>query len=715
MAYQQPFVTYPGDGTTGPWQVPFPSISETYVFGDIDGVFVGLIWESTSHVRTNIPVPVGSTLTIQRATEKTKLLAVVRDDSTLPAEVLNLVSTQLLYLFQENERIRGGGIPEAPTDGATYGRRGGAWQSITATGVPEAPVDGKQYVRQDAAWAEVEIPQGLVTEAPMDGGVYVRFLGQWAQMPQYSAGYGLALDIGDAEFSISDPMLNALQAAGTPVQNKMLYFVGSGAAAQTDLSPFARTLLDDTSATAMRTTLGLTIGTNVQGWDSNLQTITSQVMAANTSLYWTANGSAQQMTVTPFARTLLDDTTQAAMRTTLGLTPGTDVQAYDAKLQAIAGLASTADTAPYFTGSGTAALMPVTSAARTVLDDTSVAAMRTTLGVAVGTDVQAYDADLAAIAGLNYTANTAPYFTGPGAASLMTVSAAGRALIDDADAAAQRTTLGLTIGANVQAFDADLTALAGLSYTADSVPYFTGPGAASLMTVTAAARGLLDDASTADMLATLGALPAAGGTMSGDLYQATGAYVMGATAKFTTRANTSPINPNYQVLSTGANASMMLARFSPDAFNSRFFFAKSRGATVGSHGACSAGDVAGEFTYGWSNGTAICEGARFLVTAEEAPGTVYTPARFSFLTSPPGATGSPIERFAISAAGDLQMGGTNTVVGANRHFRLRSYTLATLPVGSAGDMIFVSNGSSNRRLATYDGAAWCWADGITVS
>ena len=52
----------------------------------------------------------------------------------------------------------------------------------------------------------------------------------------------------------------------------------------------------------------------------------------------------------------------------------------DPELAAIQGLTSAADTVAYFTGSGTAALATVTSAARTVLDDTTTAAMLTTLG-----------------------------------------------------------------------------------------------------------------------------------------------------------------------------------------------------------------------------------------------------------------------------------------------------------------------------------------------
>ncbi len=116
-------------------------------------------------------------------------------------------------------------------------------------------------------------------------------------------------------------------------------------------------------------------------------------------------------------------------------------QPLDPELTAIAGLASAADKGIQFTGAGTAGTFDLTTAGKAILDDADASAQRSTLGLVIGTNVQAQDAELAAIAGLTSAADRLPYFTGAGTASLATFTAAGRAVLDDADAAAQRTTI----------------------------------------------------------------------------------------------------------------------------------------------------------------------------------------------------------------------------------------------------------------------------------
>ena len=129
---------------------------------------------------------------------------------------------------------------------------------------------------------------------------------------------------------------------------------------------------------------------------------------------------------------------------------------------------------------------------------------RTAANVLSDIGAQPLDASLTSIAGLGTTGSRMIYTTAADTYAEATLTAAGRALLDDAGATAQRATLGLTIGSHVQAYDAELAALAGLTSAADKGIQFTGNGTAATYTLTAAGKALLDDADAAAQRVTLG-------------------------------------------------------------------------------------------------------------------------------------------------------------------------------------------------------------------
>jgi len=106
----------------------------------------------------------------------------------------------------------------------------------------------------------------------------------------------------------------------------------------------------------------------------------------------------------------------------------------------------------------------------------TASAARTNLGLAIGTNVQAYDAGLQSISGLTTTADQMIYTTSSDTYATTSLTSAGRALLDDADASAQRTTLGLgtlaTQNANSVAITGGtISGISNLSDIGNALPY----------------------------------------------------------------------------------------------------------------------------------------------------------------------------------------------------------------------------------------------------
>jgi len=133
-----------------------------------------------------------------------------------------------------------------------------------------------------------------------------------------------------------------------------------------------------------------TAATNAQTAETNAETAATNAASSATAAADSATAAAASAaSINPAlfltkAGNLSDLTNTSTARTNLGVAIGTNVQAYDAQLTDIAGLTPTDN--GVVIGNGTNFVVE------------SGATLKTSLGLTIGTDVQAYDADLAAIA-----------------------------------------------------------------------------------------------------------------------------------------------------------------------------------------------------------------------------------------------------------------------------------------------------------------------------
>jgi len=189
-------------------------------------------------------------------------------------------------------------------------------------------------------------------------------------------------------------------------------FTVSNASPSFGTSTAAGTISVGTGATISAATKNINIGTaGVAGSTTNVTVGTTAGGTSNITLNGTVNASAVAITggtITGITDLAVADggtgaSDAATARTNLGLAIGTNVQAYDADLDAwallatsakqdadadltaIAGVTSAANKVPYFTGAGTAAVADFSAAIRTLITTPSSANLAAMLNDEVGT------------------------------------------------------------------------------------------------------------------------------------------------------------------------------------------------------------------------------------------------------------------------------------------------------------------------------------------
>lgn len=193
----------------------------------------------------------------------------------------------------------------------------------------------------------------------------------------------------------------------------------------------------DTATAAAAAAAAQATANAAQPGDALLTAIAALAMVADRYIYGTGSDAVALGTITAYARTLLDDVDAATARGTLGLgtastQPSSAFQPSDATLTALAALVTAADKLIYATGVDTFALTDLTSFARTLLDDANAAASRTTLGLGTMAVEAAADYVTKAL----YDANTILIATTDNTPIAMTVAASrfvGRKASGDID------------------------------------------------------------------------------------------------------------------------------------------------------------------------------------------------------------------------------------------------------------------------------------------
>lgn len=290
---------------------------------------------------------------------------------------------------------------------------------------------------------------------------------------------GTVQDMADQKFilQVASPTMPNAQSLGALGSGVLKSATGSGVVSISN----SLTSLDSLSIAADQ----MAYGSGANTWSLTALTAYSRTLLAQAnSTGWLATLGAPSLAQAFLVSNNLSEGVGATKRANLGLTIGTDVQAYDATLQSLSALGTAANKVAYTTGVDTWAEVTATAYSRGLWAGVDLAAWQVALGIPGGGG--AYFA----------IANN----------------------LSEGVPATIRSNIGLVIGTDVQAYDATLQSLSALGTMSDKIAYTTGVDTWAETGITTLGRALIDDATQADMNTTIGSVPLAGGTMTGALY-----------------------------------------------------------------------------------------------------------------------------------------------------------------------------------------------------
>lgn len=497
-------------------------------------------------------------------------------------------------------------------------------------------------------------------------------------------------------------------AAQFTAADEVVYASASGIVSSAPFTALGRSIVSGSTASGVRSTLGLG---SMATQDAGSVVISGGAITGasiTTSSIVASGGTIINITDLAIADGGTGASTASDARTNLGLAIGSNVQAYSSVLSGVASQFTAADEIIYASASGVVSATPFTSFARSIVSGSTASGVRSVLGLG---SMALQDAGSIVISGGTITGITD-----------LAVADGGTGASNASDA---RTNLGLVIGTNVQAYDPGLASIAELTTSTNNFLYTTGSDTYAVGSLATYARVFLasgTDATEARSylgIGTLGTLNTVSAGLIDDGVVVSGTILDGNVVS-------SKIASGNIITSLVADSAITTAKINDDAVtaakladNSSTIYSVGSPVTVGSFIGQGYVDSVTNYTYTWTGSAWVRRAGISTLTFSDS-----TPIAFS--------VAYPDDYSAvITSALDTQSANTvfiGPASGAASAPTFRTLASADLPIATSGSIGAVNPGAglqvsaagalghSNAAVAgTYRGPVTIDAQGHIVS